>query len=352
MEQQTAQPTEPVKVPATVAAVEARDFGKFREASLAQRAGKPLPDVERPTETKNGDSTEAGRALNANQRRRAREQQRINEQIRAGVEAATKAKDEEIAALRAKAESAPKVAATAPVVEEPPTVETPPEKKTPEYKRYAAMADAPKVAEFDSLDEHAAAMALFIADKRDAERAESTKTKTAADERTARLLERDKKYCERIAPDGDLSFVNSLHPDVKALVPVESLPQKFDAQGRIVPAAPVTALNFLASKIVESEHAKALLQHFTDEPKELGRFAALPTPDAVLVEFGRLVGRLDTPKAPTPRPKLVSDASPPVTQVGTRNAAPSDPVLDAVKKRNFRAFREAQRAKEQAKRAS
>lgn len=341
MEQQAAQPTEPVKVPATVAAVESRDFKQFREASQAQRAGKPLPEVERPTQTTTGESTEAGRAQNAQQRRRQREQQRINDQIRAGVEAATKAKDDEIAALKAAKAEAPKVEAAAPPVA--PKEEVQPEKKTPEYKRYAAMPDAPKVAEFDSLDEHAAAMALFISDKRHEERVEAEKVKTTHEGRVKALVARDDAYRERVAPKGDTSFVESLSAPVKALRPVESLKQ----------GEPVTALNFLTTKIVESEHAKALLQHFSDNPKDLDRFSQLTTPDAVVFEFGRLVGSLDAPKDTTvPRPKLVSDASPPVTQFGARNAAPSDPVINAVKKRDFRAFRAAQRAREQAKRTA
>ncbi len=348
MDTQTPQPTEPVKVPATVAATVSRDFGAFREASQAKQAGKPLPEVELPKETVTGDPTEAGRAVNAKQRRREREQQRINEQIRSGVEAATKAKDDEIAALKAKP-AAEHVAApvAAAKVEEP---AKPIEPAVPAYKRIMGLPDAPKIEEFDgpnALGEYQAAVTLFVQNTLDQEKQHGEQVKSHAQ----KLIARDDSYRERVAPKGDMTFLKSLHPKVidPSFRPVESL--KRDAQGNI--SEPYGPLNILASKVVESEQAKPLLQHLSDHPEEMDRFAKLGTPDAVLIEFGRLVASLDPPKEETaPRPKLVTDASRPVTQFTARNAAPSDPVMKAVKDRDFRAFRAARLARDAAKRAS
>lgn len=314
----------PAETSASVAAVEKQDFGAFRQAEKAERAGKPLQAVAvAPTE----DEPPAGTA--PVERQPSKRQQATNDAIRLAVDHATADLAAENAALRAKVAPAP----AEPAKPVPVTL--------PEYKRLMALPDFPKLADYDSLEEHSAAVSLFALDQRDAQRAGKDADAKAVEAITKTIT----GFQEQIATAGGKAFMDSLSPEVGALRPVEAL----HANGE---AAKVGPLNVLTSEIVKSAHAPQLLKHFSDHPEDLDRIAACRNVAEVYTEYGKVLARVDTPASASVVPKTLTSAPPPPTTFGTaRSAAPADASSAAVQSGDFRAFRASERAKAQAQRA-
>lgn len=300
---------------ASHAAVVADDFGAFRAAERAEARGTPQPDVPVPPPAEpvaTEPPPEPARTL-------SKRQQEQNERVRLAVERAT-------ADLRAENE---RLKATAP--KETPA---PPAPKPAPYKAYLELPGAPKLADFESLEEHSAAMAVFIADQRLAEREAVRAAEADARAAGAEAVKTLETYQGQIAAAGGTAFLDQLTPEVQQLRPVEAL----QARGETA----IGPLNVLTSEIIKSAIAPQLLQHFSDHPEELRRFETLPHPAAVYRELGKLERALEPPS-----PSSASYATPPKPPriLEPRPAAAADPVRAALDRNDFRAFRAAERVR-------
>lgn len=254
----------------------------------------------------------------------------------------------ELDALKA-GRSAPRQAeAPAPAATEKPVTQA-------EYKRYLALADAPKLDDFDSISEHTAAMALFIADKRWAEHSETARTQAESQALTESQRQRADGFAGRMkeASTADPEFWNAVSPDVANLRPLSDL-----RQGE--PAGP---LNLVAEELLTSPVAPTLMRELS-KPGALARLEAGPDslktlPPAqraqeharwIVREIGKLEARAaDAQPAPAATPKLISDNPPPPTRVGSKTSVPDDPVEAALKRKNTGDFLEARRQQDLAK---
>lgn len=244
-------------VSATTAAAHDNDFSTFQAASRAAREGKPLAAVEvTERETPAGDKG-AAKPLN----RREREQQHINERIRSAVEEATKGLREEVERLRPGARTETVVPAK---VEDAPA-------KEPEYKRFLKMAGAPKLDQFESVEEHAAAMAVFISDARDQERTTAARER---DEKTSAVQALHTRYTAfndrmQAAKTADPAFLDKLTPEIK------DLHGYAEAERRGEQVSPRV---FIGEQLYDSPIVATLLTHFSTEAgaAELRALEAMP----------------------------------------------------------------------------
>lgn len=338
----------PTTQSAAHAAVASGDTTSYRNARRAERVGKPLPEVPvSPATPAPAATTEAQPGAPAAPAAPAQPpkpkpirvtQEYINERIRSAVDSALQAE---------RARSQPPAAPAAP-----------PAPAEPEWKRYAAMPDAPKLDDFDSLADHSAAMALFIADKRHADRTQAEQARTHDEQMTAAQRARVDGFVGKLneARAADPEFVNKLTPEVRALKP-------FDA---LLPGESGGPLNVVAEQIFDSPVADKVLLHLSQHPQDLQRLATVPAhiermPRAVRAqqhiqwivrEFGKLEGSLATPPAPapapapTPQPKTLTDVAD-VQTLGTRPAEATDQKAHAIRTGNtksYRAIRRAERA--------
>jgi hypothetical protein len=352
-----AQPTAPDTVSASIDAVNRRDFDAFDRAELGKRTGAPLADVPVSPVDAGADpaSPPVGESETGTTRTLSKRQQQTNDAIRQAVDRATQADKDRIAALeRQLAERPAPPAARAAAPAEP---AAPPAPKTAEYKRYQAMPDAPKVEDFDSLIDHSAAMAVFIADKRYDERAAQ---ESQTQSRTEREHQRVTGFLKQVTEaKADPEFVAAVTPEVaarfKTLKPFASLNDGEVGGPR----------NFIAEQIYDSPSVKSVLLHFAQHPDELDRLEAGPAQLAGIPldrrtdahhlfhmrwiehEFKRLEGRLagSVPSAPStaaaPAPASPAAVSSPITAAPppppTLRAAgnTSDPKAAALARRDF-----------------
>lgn len=116
----------------------------------------------------------------------------------------------------------------------------------------------------------------------------------------------------------------------------------------------------LGDLIVDSPVGPQLALHLAEHPADLTRISGLHWRDQVR-ELGKLEAKLEgsAPAAASaasvsatpslPQPKLVSSAPEPGTTLGARPAEPGDVAKDAVARKDFRAFNEAETAKDLAR---
>lgn len=329
-------PLAPVETPVTiapdVAAANTGDVQGFLDARAAQRTGKPLPAVEAP-------ETPAAPAAPTLSKR----QQDANERTREAVALATADIRAENARLKAQLD-APRAVPPAP------PAPAPTEQAEPEFKRYLALPGAPKLADFDSVEEHAIAAALFI----NRAVASETQSRASQDELTAAQHARVETFIGRLneTKAADPEFVNKLTPDVKALKPFNAL----------APGEPSGPRNVIAEKIYDSPVAPALLLHFSQHPEALAGLETMPAsiaalPPAVRARahiqhiiraFGALEGQLATAATPThspAQPQAVPSSSPISTApqpppVLTTPGSTSDPKIAAIARRDVGSFLE------------
>lgn len=308
-----AAPAQPAPVSATIAAANAGDFAAFDRAETAAREGKPLPAVADTPPAPPADATRDTPPVDAapkeTERAVSKRQEKINDYERRLAESS-----ERIARLERQLAQPP--APTPPA--------DPPAKATPEYKRYQALPDAPKLAEFDSVEDHTAAMALFIADKRHDERVAADRAKTDEDQQTTATQTRARAF------DAAITEMAKTDPDLPGtLLPfAQRLGKSTGAYGIIRQA------------IFDSPHGPQLLRHFAGDEAALHALATMP--DAIralprelayrqhvahiLKELGRLETRFESPAPAAPAapaaavPSPISAAPPPpptVTGTGT-----------------------------------
>lgn len=356
--------------PATQTAVEAavaKTPGEYRAAKRAERAGTPLAAV--PVDAAKPGAAGADAPVENRKTRAEREQDRINESIRTAGESAAAPLKTRIAELEAQLQRQP-AAETKRPVDAAPVAEAVPDKKTPDYKRIMALPGAPKLADFESVEEHAFAAAEFIDTTRTNERAAAARATQSHEARFAAEQAADDAFFAQLdaAKKTDPEFVKKLSPDVVGLTPVEWVPR--DAQGRPLDkpgGTPIELgpLHVVASELRKSPVVRDLMLHFSQHPEELKKFAEMPAAVAALRdphvrlrahvqhivrEFNRLEGRFARPAgaaavaADELEPKTISDAPDPAVVLGSRPVEPGDPLAKAIKSGNTRTYRELRRA--------
>lgn len=328
----------------TPAKPERPNFGAFDRAEtqkdLARVSGKSAPaSPETPTAAQPAAENEDAPAVDAqgqpvkdaSGRPLSRREQKQEQRTREAVDRATSALQEEIKALKARMpQSEPAAQPQTPPAESA----KPAEDKRPELADFVNESD-PYLAYTEALTDWKVGQAL----KKDREAAAQREAATAQDQRR---LGQFKTYQDR-----ETAF--------KATIP------DFDAKTLDIRKN----LNFespLALAVIDSEFAPQMILHFADHPDEFSRIGALGLSNlpAALREIGRLEARfvpaasaatttgsspaaaVEEPKAP----KLISSAPPPGTTLGHQPAPAADPTRAAVAAKNFRAFDEAETAKD------
>jgi len=347
----------PATVSASLDAVGKGDFSAFHDSEAAARRGAPKPSVEAKIETPAAPVTESQAATTTpttEARAISKRQQETNERIRQAVERATETLRRENEQLR-----------RGPTPAQP---QAQPAQREPEWKRYAAMPDAPKLAEFDSVEDHAAAMALFVADTRHAERTAHESSRTVSEQLTVAQQARVEAFGAQLeaAKTADPTFVEALTPEVRALKPFSAL-QPGEAGG---PA------NVVAEQIFDSPVAPQVLRHLSTHPEALTRLTTTPAsilalPPAaqakahiqwIVREFGKLEAQFETAEEPAvpdasarpvvdPPASPISAAPPPLPTI-SRAGQSVDAKAAALAKGDFAAFSQLERADRAAKRRS
>lgn len=188
---------------------------------------------------------------------------------------------------------------------------------TSEYKRYMAMDDAPKNdGSFTNYDEYAAALSVFIADKRYDERRAADSVNATTAQRTDAFLNRlteadkvDPKWSDKVAPE----FID---PKIAAK-PISHLKQGEHGTYR----------NGIAEVILTSENPVGLMQYLSahQHDADIQRLSTLP-PDQFFRQMGRLEARLEAAHSvpASPRKEPISQAKPLIKTVSGSAQVPSD----------------------------
>lgn len=328
-------------VSATVDAATKGDFAAFQSAERASRTGKPAPDVEAPPAKVDTPAVEAKTETPVAPeapKQVSKRQQQINDYERRIAE-----QDQRIRDLEARSTRQPQAQPAPP--------------KTPEYKRYAAMPEAPRLDAVDaegqplyaSLDEHAAAMALFIADQRYGEHRQREQAQTAQSQRFDHERARIDAWDQKIdaAVKADPEFIGKLSQEVISLKPVSGL-APHESRG---------PLNILWEHVYDSPDFAALALHFSQHPEDLRTFAQippeilrLPVPaherarrheTLICQQLGALTARLTATSTPAAPPQAstspISNAPPPPPTV-QRTGVVSDPKQAALERGDFGAM--------------
>lgn len=295
----------PVPISATRDAANRGSFADFDKAEIAAREGKPLAPIASAPAPAPAEAKPPAAPAPSEEQRVSRRQQEINEHIRRATAAET-----ELARLREE---------NARLKTPPAAPAQPPAAETPAWKRYAALPDAPKIAQFDSVEEHTAAMAHFIATTMLTERDQAAHARTAAESRDAALHETATQFGQRMkaAKEADPEIASKINPDILQARPLSGLTRE--------EAKTASFANAVAEAGLYSEHPAALFTYVSD-PKnaaEVVRIAQLPPAqcwDALVRLDGRLGGTSSTITAPAPGQTPGAGASPsPIT------AAPPPP---------------------------
>lgn len=329
-----AQPVAPSTVSAADAAVASGDTGTYREARRMERIGKPLAAVAvadpAPTPVADDVTTDPP-AVPAQpaQPQLSKRQQGINDRAQRAVESATASLREENERLKAQL-AAPNRQPAAPAT--PPAPAQPTE---PEWKRLAAMPDYPKLADFESVEEHAAAVGLFIHDQREKAAQQRSESDQQDETHMRRITAFDTRVNALVADDPEI--VSKIQPRAQTL----------SRRG-----GPFHAI---ADLVLDSEHGPVLLRDHYDALEALGTLPesmrSLPLQQQirahlqhVMKEFGKLEGSLAIPAAPTtPAPKTLTDADEAPQTLGSRAAEATDPMVGAIKRNDTGAYRRLRR---------
>lgn len=301
----------PDPISAVEAAVGIGDVSAFRDAKRAEREGKPLPAVT---------PEPAAEPLPPVERTLSKRQQEANDRTREAVERAT-------ADLRAENDRLRRGQAPPPVAPAPVTAA--PSQK--DYERYLALPDAPKLEDFDDLNKHAAAVAVFIADQRYEER-EAARLRTERDTKTqqteqTRLSNFDAKI--RAAKEKDPTFLDRTQAIGAQMVPARTI-QRHNATAAPADRLSIGPLNSLADELLDADAPDVVMAHLADHPEELDRFKAMTSAVEVTRAFAKLEASLVTPSKTTPLPKTITDAPSPPPTLGGKPAASSDELTNAV----------------------
>ena len=284
-------------VSATRAAADAGNIGAFLEADRASRTGKPSAAVTRPKAAPAAGEKAAaavpgkgGKPATGPSAADRDADARLTTRIREAVETSTSQLKADNEALKRRLDEATR----APRTETAPT--TPEASKgTPEYKRYLAMPDAPKVEDYESIIDHNAAMAIFIADTRHNERVAAERSGQAHFERAKQDIARVETFHGRINEHKktDPEFAAKLSPEVKAMHGFGRLQQaNAERQARGEPLIPASVDHAIAEELYDSEIPAQMAVHLSEHPEDLAALRKSPNPNALLKAFGRLEDRV------------------------------------------------------------
>lgn len=138
------------------------------------------------------------------------------------------------------------------------------------------------------------------------------------------------------AAKADPSLYDSISPELYHLKPLEQLG----------PREAPTLANVLASEIVASEHAPAVLKYLSEHPDVYAGLVSSRDAATLIRAFGRLEARLEPSSKPVLPQSVISRAPDPPATLGTRPAGPTDPVEGALARGDFEAYRREQNARE------
>ena len=335
-------PTPAPTVSASMDAAARGDFAAFEAAQSADRKGAPLARVEVVPETPKVETETPAAPVQAAPV--SKRQQDLNERIRTSVERATAEAQAEITRLRALVQAQPPTP-------QPVQAPQPPVAQTPDWKRYRAMPDAPKLAEFDgpdALEDHAAAMSVFVLEKREQERQVSSTQSAHEQAEQTQIRSFDARVDEAAKAD----------PEIVAKI----LPIARDLSQR-------GGVHYIVSQLALASPVGPLaLRHFAEHPDALARLTDVPDalrtlPQALLIrehvahvtkEFGKLEARLEqaTPAPVAAAPVSPISAAPPPPPVITTAGSSTDPKKAALERGDFATFDSLDMAERVARRRS
>lgn len=347
----------PSTISATRDAANRNDFSAFQEADTAARKGTPLEKVEAPAVEEAAPANPGNVAAPPVERAISKRQQDINDKIRVSTENATADLRREVEQLRAQLSRPAPVAPQAPTKPAEP-VATPQE----EWERIAAMPNAPKLANFDSVESHAAAMSVFAFRTLQTEQANQHAQHTEQTQLSEAQAARVNTFSTRLqeAAAADPTYATKLTPEVRALKPFGAL-EKGEASG---------PRNVIAEQVYDSPVAPQVLLHLSEHPEALTALETMPAAIAALPpslrtrahlqhivkEFAKLEGRFETPPvaagavAPVV-PSPISAAPPPPPTVH-RPSTSSDPKASALARGDVSTYLELDRQERASKRRS
>lgn len=180
----------------------------------------------------------------------------------------------------------------------------PPEPKAEEPpKKSAPPSDRPKLDDFDSIEDHAEAVAKW-AIKKEREEAQKAHREQAYQEFTRKRVDGFQERMKGVL-EADPEFWNRQNPNVVGLRPLSIM----------APNEPKGPLNALAEHFLVSEQAPALIEYFSGNPDELNRFSQFKSEGQFWYELGKVEKALVA--APTASAKVaqISKAAPPARPV-------------------------------------
>lgn len=350
-----AQPEAPPTISATRDAANRGDFVAFQDADSAARQGAPLEKVE--AEPIEAEPVQPGAPTPEPPRQPSKRQQELNDRIREGVERGTAAVRAEVDKLRAQLDARPA----------PPTPSTPARPAEPEatpqeeWRRITAMADAPKLANFDSVEEHSAAMSVFVTRTLAKEQAQEHQQRAEHEQITQAEGARVDAFSTRLRDTAaaDPTFATKLTPEVRALKPFSALANG-EASG---------PRNVIAEQVFDSPVSPQVLLHFSAHPEALTALETMPAAIAamppslrtrahvqhIVKEFAKLEARFEqAPSAETASavavPSPISSAPPPPPTLSKASAS-NDPKASALARGDVDTFIRLDREERRQKRA-
>lgn len=172
------------------------------------------------------------------------------------------------------------------------------------------------------------------ADARYAFRETQQREAVERESRTKAFTEQVETFKGRLAEaeKADPEFKGSLSPEILSLRPSSYL----HAHGE-----PITPQSELAERFLKSPVGPQLMRHFSTHQEDYARFTSSLPPDEFYVELGKLEGRLDGGQtaAPASAPNYTTKAPKPPTTLGTRPTDGGDPIVAALARRDFAAFK-------------
>jgi hypothetical protein len=347
--QPTAAPTPTIS--AARHAANANDFAAFEKADVAARTGKPLPAVsaEPAAATPPAETSAPGAPAAPTLSKR---QQDINDRAQRAVESATATLREENARLKAQLD-----AHAAPRREEP-KPETPPAPTEPEYKRFLALPGAPKLRDFESVEEHAAAMSFFMAKTLHEETATAQRQKDTTAKGEALKAERRQAFDTRVEEltQSDPDIVSKILPIAQDLSSRPDRPHYVVGQMALVSPVGPHVLRYLHEHPQELDALVALPPHMRDLPPHDIAKAHIPW---IMSAFAKIEGRLEdqikasssasAPAAPAAVPSTITAAPPPPPTL-SRAGSTVDPKDAAFKRGDFRTWDQLEMQKERDRR--
>lgn len=184
-----------------------------------------------------------------------------------------------------------------------PKVPEPP--KPEEAKKSAAPSDRPKLDDFESIEDHAEAVARWVAKQEREAIQQEQKARQFEEFKQKRVESFTGRMHAHLESDPD--FWSRQNPDVIALRPLSVMG----------PNEVATPLNLLAEQFLTSENPVSLIEYFSQHPEEVQRFSQMPSE----AEFYRALGKVESGLG-----SAAMTATATIPQVSSKAAPPARPV--------------------------